>query len=88
MWPAIVLASRTYAPYIVFPVAVVVGTVGYFLESKLSDRNRGKIQDPSTLEKRRERLLNEEVNLNVTDLTGQIPKSILSRNLHNPSVYE
>ena len=88
MWPAIVLASRTYAPYIVFPVAVVVGTVGYFLESKLSDRNRGKIQDPSTLEKRRERLLNEELKLDARDLSGQIPKSILNRNLQNPSAYE
>ena len=88
MWPAIVLASRTYAPYIVFPVAVVVGTVGYFLESKLSDRNRGKIQDPSTLEKRRERLLNEEVKLDAADMSGQIPKSMLSRNLQNPSAYE
>ena len=38
MWPAILAAARAYAPYLVFPFAVMVGGIGYTLEGALSDK--------------------------------------------------
>ena len=35
MLPFILAALRTYSPYLMFPIAVTVGTIGYFIESKL-----------------------------------------------------
>ena len=59
MWPVLWAGMRTYAPYIVFPAALAIGTVGYFLEYHLSDRHKGRIQAPSTLEQRNNRKLHE-----------------------------
>ena len=87
MWPVILAAVRSYAPYLVFPVAVVVGTVGYYGEYHLSDRDRGRKQEESTIEKREERLMTESAETDVGKLQGSLPKSILSRNLDNPDQY-
>ena len=38
MWPAIVAAARTYAPWIVLPFAVVIGGLGYVIEGSVSDK--------------------------------------------------
>ena len=38
MWPVLLGLARTYAPYLVFPFAVVAGTVGYAIEGAISDR--------------------------------------------------
>ncbi|CAH0712935.1 unnamed protein product, partial [Brenthis ino] len=38
MWPIILQFLRSRAPYITFPVAAIVGVIGYNLESLLSDR--------------------------------------------------
>ena len=90
MWPIIVAVTRTYAPYLVFPAAVLVGTVGYLVESRLADRNRGKIQAPSTLEARGDRQLETLISdpAKVTSLAERkdIPRSVLERNL-KPGTY-
>lgn len=90
MWPIIMGAARAYAPYIVFPVAVAVGTVGYLIESRLADQERGKVQAPSTLDARGDRQLDTLV-ANPTEVNGlrekkDIPKSVLDRNL-KPGTY-
>lgn len=90
MWPVIIAATRTYAPYIVFPAAVVVGAVGYLIETKMVDKDRGKIQSPSTLDARGERQLDALIQ-DPTDVSSlrerkDIPRSVLDRNL-NPGVY-
>ena len=90
MWPVIMGAARAYAPYIVFPVAVAVGTVGYLIESRLADQERGKVQAPSTLDARGDRQLDTLVS-NPTEVNGlrekkDIPKSVLDRNL-KPGTY-
>ncbi len=89
MWPVILAGARAYAPYIVFPAALVVGSVGYFIESRLSNRETAKIQAPSTLEARGDRLLeNIEDALEVKSLKEKkdIPRSVLDRNL-KPGTY-
>jgi len=35
MWPLLMGLARTYAPYIVWPIAAVVGVVGYNVERVL-----------------------------------------------------
>lgn len=92
MWPVILTGLRTYAPYLVFPAALTIGTIGYFFEYHLSDRKRGRIQAPSTLEQRSERKLTEKgTNDTTNDLDtfkASLPKSILDRNLNNPDNYK
>lgn len=39
MLPYIFMVLRTYAPYVMFPVAVVIGTIGYNIESIMSDKS-------------------------------------------------
>ena len=56
MWPLILGTMRTYAPYIVFPVAFVIGGVGYMFESKFRS-SRSLQQAESTLESRQDRQL-------------------------------
>eukprot|EP00794_Sanderia_malayensis_P017710 gene17710-19479_t len=89
MWPIIFAGARAYAPYIVFPAALVVGTVGYLVESSLSNREAAKLQAPSTLEARGDRLLESLENpAEVKSLKEKkdIPRSVLDRNL-KPGTY-
>ena len=89
MWPVILAGARTYAPYLVFPAALCVGSIGYMLESQLGDRKRGRIQDPSALEQRNQRKLAEnEANNDLESFKATLPKSILDRNLSNPEAYK
>ena len=39
MLPVIIAAARAYAPWIVFPFAIVVGGVGYMIEGAVSDKH-------------------------------------------------
>ena len=39
MLPVIIAAARAYAPWIVFPFAIVVGGVGYMVEGAVSDKH-------------------------------------------------
>ena len=60
MWQLILRnlpVARTYAYYITFPIAVVVGTAGYFLESKLrSPKPEIDYLKTSTIQQRQNRL--------------------------------
>ena len=53
MWPAILAFGRAYAPYIVMPVAGVVGFIGYNIEDWLSDKHTPFRE--STIERREKR---------------------------------
>jgi len=89
MWPVVAAGLRAYAPYIVFPAALCIGTIGYLIEGQLADKKRGRIQDPSTLEQRNQRKLNEAANdSNLESFKATLPKSVLDRNLTNPDVYK
>nr|XP_033810160.1 small integral membrane protein 12 [Geotrypetes seraphini] len=88
MWPVLWMAARTYAPYVTFPVALVVGAVGYHLEWFL----RGEPPPPaadeerSIVEQREERKLNELTGRDVTQVLSLkeklefAPKAVLNRN--------
>lgn len=56
MWPLLLAGARTYAPYLVFPCAFVVGTVGYLFETRFRS-SRSLQQAESTLESRQDRQL-------------------------------
>ena len=90
MWPVILAGLRAYTPYLVFPFAFVVGSVGYFIESGVSNnKQRGLQQDESTIEKRSERLLSESTGVTKgSGVQAGVYASVLSRNLDNPSSYE
>lgn len=88
MWPVIAAGLRSYAPYLVFPIAVGVGTLGYLLESQFTDKKRGRIQDPSALEQRTQRKLTENEPTDLESFKASIPKSMLDRNLSNPDLYK
>lgn len=63
---------RTYAPYVTFPIAVVIGTIGYNLESLVSDKHTPSRETAiERREKRREGEKEEEFTL---------PKTIFERN--------
>ncbi|PSN40785.1 Small integral membrane protein 12-A [Blattella germanica] len=79
---------RMYAPYITLPVAAVVGVIGYNLESLISDKYTP--YQKSIEEKRQERLIEENLSKDVTDVGSLkerkfVPRSVLERNL-SPSL--
>ncbi len=84
MWPIILGALRTYAPYVVWPIAAVVGAVGYNVEKRV----RGDKQTPwrqSVAEERDERLMEETKDRDPTDVDSLkdkkfVPKTIFERN--------
>lgn len=39
MWPLMMAYARAYAPYITLPVAMAIGTVGYYLEAAIRGEN-------------------------------------------------
>jgi len=86
MLPFIWVFARTYAPFIMLPVAAVVGVIGYNLENILSDKYTPS--KPSIEEQREERRLKEiSTNSNETPLTQTlsekkfVPKSIFEKNM-------
>lgn len=86
MWPLILTAVRTYAPYITFPVALVVGTVGYHFEWFVRGTPQQTVEELSILEKREERILQEASGRDLTQVTSLkekvefTPKAVLNRN--------
>ena len=58
MWPIIFGMVRTYAPYIVWPAAAVVGVIGYNIEWIIRGEDKTPPR-PSTLDARLERKLEE-----------------------------
>lgn len=86
MSPILFHLLRTYAPYVVLPVAAVVGAVGYTIENMLSDKYTPA---PDSIEvKRRQRQMETGVlksAIPVEDTSSFIPKTIFEKNL-SPSL--
>uniref|UniRef100_A0A131XEY7 Uncharacterized protein n=1 Tax=Hyalomma excavatum TaxID=257692 RepID=A0A131XEY7_9ACAR len=88
--PALYAALRVYAPYVTFPVAVIVGIIGYNIEGLISDR-RTPNKKKSIDEERKERLLHElDSQKDVTQVErlkdkSFVPKTVLERNV-SPSL--
>uniref|UniRef100_A0A834R338 Small integral membrane protein 12 n=1 Tax=Sarcoptes scabiei TaxID=52283 RepID=A0A834R338_SARSC len=60
MIPFIISTARIYAPYLMFPVALIIGTIGYNIEWTIRDRNKSiGDQKPSVESERNERLLKQ-----------------------------
>ncbi|KAE8624503.1 hypothetical protein XENTR_v10005970 [Xenopus tropicalis] len=91
MWPVLWAAARTYAPYITFPVAFVVGAVGYQLEWFIRGTPEQPVEELSILEKREERTLQETMGKDVTQVLSLkeklefTPKAVLNRNRQEKS---
>ncbi|KAK1879867.1 small integral membrane protein 12 [Gymnodraco acuticeps] len=85
MWPLYWAAARTYAPYITFPVAFVVGAVGYHLEWFIRGTPK-PLEQKSILEQREERKLQEQEGLDSTQVVSLkeklefTPRAALNRN--------
>ncbi|XP_072404597.1 small integral membrane protein 12 isoform X1 [Chiloscyllium punctatum] len=86
MWPLLWVAVRTYAPYITFPVAFVVGAVGYNLEWFIRGEQKQPVEEKSIFELREERKLAEITDkdctkvLSLKDKLEFTPKAVLNRN--------
>lgn len=86
MWPVIWTAVRTYAPYITFPVAFVVGAVGYHLEWFIRGDPPQPMEEKSIVEQREDRKLEELTGKDLTQVTSLkeklefTPKAVLNRN--------
>ncbi|XP_073526682.1 small integral membrane protein 12 [Phyllobates terribilis] len=86
MWPVLWAALRTYAPYVTFPVALVVGTVGYQLEWFIRGTPKRSTEEQSISEKREERALQEAAGRDLTQVISLkeklefTPKAVLNRN--------
>ncbi|XP_067000382.1 small integral membrane protein 12-A [Anabrus simplex] len=88
MLPVVYAFLRAYAPYITLPFAAVVGFIGYKVEGLLSDKYTP--YQESIEEKREERLLEENLNKDLTHVDSLkerkfVPRSVLERNL-SPSL--
>ncbi|XP_071441867.1 small integral membrane protein 12-A [Hetaerina americana] len=91
MLPILFNFLRVYAPYVTLPVAAVIGFVGYQLESRLSDRYT-PVEPGSIEERREERLLNEELKKDLTNVDSLkekkfVPKTVFEKNV-SPSLLE
>ncbi|KAJ8387482.1 hypothetical protein AAFF_G00155830 [Aldrovandia affinis] len=87
MWPVLWTAMRTYAPYVTFPVAFVVGAVGYHLEWFIRGKPAPKLkEEKGILELREDRKLEELVGQEGTQFISLkerlefTPKAALERN--------
>lgn len=86
MWPVLWTALRTYAPYVTFPVAFVVGAVGYHLEWVVRGTPKPRGEEKGILELREERKLQEQVGMDSTQVLSLkeklefTPKAALNRN--------
>ncbi|XP_068121512.1 small integral membrane protein 12 [Hyperolius riggenbachi] len=91
MWPVIWTMARTYAPYVTFPIAVVVGAVGYQLEWFIRGTPKQTVEELSILEKREERALQEAAGRDLTEVLSLkeklefTPKAVLNRNRQEKS---
>ncbi|XP_028819942.1 small integral membrane protein 12 [Denticeps clupeoides] len=86
MWPVVWTAMRTYAPYVTFPVAFVVGAVGYHLEWFIRGSPPPRQEERGVLELREERKLEELTGRDSTQVTSLkdrlefTPRAALNRN--------
>ncbi|KPP73405.1 small integral membrane protein 12-like [Scleropages formosus] len=86
MWPVLWTAFRTYAPYVTFPVAFVVGAVGYHLEWFIRGTPAPQQEERGVLELREDRKLEELAGRDSTQVTSLkerlefAPRAALNRN--------
>ncbi|ESO83574.1 hypothetical protein LOTGIDRAFT_222639 [Lottia gigantea] len=85
MWPIIMAFARSYAVYIAWPVAAVVGFVGYNFESVIRKDKNTPWKVKSIQEERDERILKDVSNKDCTEVDSLkekrfVPKTILGRN--------
>ena len=83
VWPLIMGAARTYAPYVVLPIAVVVGSVGYFIETRVRNSEKWAKEKPSTLEERTLRQLDaleDPTDVQSLKYKEGIPRTMFDRN--------
>lgn len=86
MWPIIINAVRVYAPYVVWPVAAVIGFIGYNLETGV--RGEEGMNTPakshSIIEEREERRLQEIKETDPTKVDGLKEKQFVPRSVFPP----
>lgn len=88
MWSVLWTALRTHAPSVTFPVAFVVGAVGYHLERLLRGRPPPPPEDEekSIAERREDRKLQEIAGQDLTKVVSLkdklefAPRAVLNRN--------
>lgn len=86
MWPVFWTAMRTYAPYVTFPVAFVVGAVGYHLEWFIRGTPNAPGEERGIAELREDRKLEELTGrdstqvLSLKDKLEFTPRAVLERN--------
>lgn len=87
MWPVFWAVVRTYAPYVTFPAAFVVGAVGYHLEWFIRGNDPQPVEEEKSISERREdRKLDELLGkdhtqvLSLKDKLEFAPKAVLNRN--------
>ncbi|XP_025275772.1 small integral membrane protein 12 isoform X1 [Canis lupus dingo] len=87
MWPVLWTVVRTYAPYVTFPVAFVVGAVGYHLEWFIRGKDPQPAEEEKSISERREdRKLDELLGKDHTQVVSLkdklefAPKAVLNRN--------
>ncbi|XP_039318909.2 small integral membrane protein 12-like [Saimiri boliviensis] len=86
-WPVFWTVVRTYAPYVTFPVAFVVGAVGYHLEWFMRGKDPQPVEEEKSISERREdRKLDELLGKDHTQVVSLkdklefAPKAVLNRN--------
>ncbi|KAH1174991.1 small integral membrane protein 12 isoform X2 [Mauremys mutica] len=87
MWPLLWMTVRTYAPYVTFPVAFVVGAVGYHLEWFIRGDSPQPVEEEKSISERREdRKLQEIAGKDLTEVVSLkeklefTPRAVLNRN--------
>lgn len=63
-WQLVLNAVRTYAPWVMLPITITVGFIGYNMEQWIRNPQSQSISSMSTEERRKERQLRE---LSVSD---------------------
>lgn len=58
-WQLILNAVRTYAPWVMLPITITVGFIGYNMERWIRNPQSQSISSMSTEERRKERQLRE-----------------------------
>lgn len=85
MWPVVFTFARTYMPYIVWPAAAVIGTIGYGIEKVVRGDKEQQWKNKSTVEERNNRFLEECDKIDLTHIDKLkdktfVPKTIFERN--------
>lgn len=86
MWPVVWTAMRTYAPYVTFPAAFIVGVVGYHLEWFIRGTPKTQQEEKGIAELREDRKLEELLGrdstqvLSLKDKLEFTPRAVLEKN--------